>query len=276
MFNIPKNHLEIPPIYTMSKTNFWNEEHISKQMLDAHLAPEFEGASRNHNYMNASSAWIQKVVPPAMYPRLLDIGCGPGLYAERFALAGYHVTGIDFSQRSIAYARESAQKKRLYITYKYQNYLELVPEANYDFVTMIYCDYGALSTINRSILMNKIYDSLREGGLFLFDVFSTREYDKFNEQQSWDFCKKGGFWCKDPYIALTINRKYQNYVTLRQTAVSSEHDTNVYYIWDTYFTIERLRKEAKEAGFKVKNIWNDVSGIPYSKDGATIAILLEK
>lgn len=29
----------------MSKTNFWNEEHISKQMLDAHLAPSLSAAS---------------------------------------------------------------------------------------------------------------------------------------------------------------------------------------------------------------------------------------
>lgn len=196
MFNIPKNHLEIPPIYTMSKTNFWNEEHISKQMLDAHLAPEFEGASRNHNYMNASSAWIQKVVPPAMYPRLLDIGCGPGLYAERFALAGYHVTGIDFSQRSIAYARESAQKKRLDITYKYQNYLELVPEANYDFVTMIYCDYGALSTINRSILMNKIYDSLREAVYFFLMYFQLENMTNLTNNNLGIFVRKVVFGVK--------------------------------------------------------------------------------
>lgn len=32
---------------------------------------------------------------------ILDAGCGPGLYCERFASAGCHVTGIDISDNSI-------------------------------------------------------------------------------------------------------------------------------------------------------------------------------
>ena len=108
--------LERPPVYTKSKGEFWNDEHISKQMLKAHLNPEFDGASRKLDFIEKSVSWIVELVSPSSYPFLLDVGCGPGIYAEKFTQMGFHVTGIDFSNRSINYANQSALKKKLEIS----------------------------------------------------------------------------------------------------------------------------------------------------------------
>jgi len=77
MFNSIINLLEIPSLYTKSEAAFWNHEHISKQMLKAHLEPEFEGASRKLRFIEKSVAWISKTIPPSRFPLLLDLGCGP-------------------------------------------------------------------------------------------------------------------------------------------------------------------------------------------------------
>lgn len=68
-----------------TKVAFWDGPHISKQMLKAHLALDYEGASRKQSFIDRSAAWISALVPSMNYPLLLDIGCGPGLYAERFS-----------------------------------------------------------------------------------------------------------------------------------------------------------------------------------------------
>ena len=81
-------------------------------MLKAHLDPEFDGASRKLDFIEKSVAWITERIPPADYPLLLDIGCGPGIYAEMFTKKGYQVTGVDFSKRSIDYAQQSAFSKK--------------------------------------------------------------------------------------------------------------------------------------------------------------------
>ena len=47
--------------------------------------------------------------------RVIDFGCGPGLYATRLAQKGAFVTGIDFSENSINYARTAAMEKGLSI-----------------------------------------------------------------------------------------------------------------------------------------------------------------
>lgn len=276
MFKSINTAVEKPPIYTKTNTAFWNDEYISKQMLKAHLNPEFEGASRKLTFIEQSVAWIKDIVPPVEYPSLLDVGCGPGIYAEKFSNAGYQVTGIDFSKRSIDYAQNSASIKELDITYYYQDYLAMKMNAVYDFATMIYCDYGALSTTDRQILMGTVYQHLKYGGKFLLDVFSMTKYNEFQEKQTWELCHNGGFWREDEHLQLNRCYKYSDNVTLEQTTIISDKEMVTYYLWNTYFTKETLIKEAKESGFKVCELFGDVAGQVYNKNNSTIAILLEK
>lgn len=210
------------------------------------------------------------------YPLLLDVGCGPGIYAEKFANSGYQVTGVDFSTRSIEYAKSSALKKSLDITYHFQDYLTLNLNKAYDFATMIYCDYGALSPTNRAILMRNIYQHLKPNGKFLIDVFSVTKYSSFQENRTWEVCHSNGFWREEEYIAFSGLYKYPHNVSLEQISILTAKETATYYLWTSYFTKDNLIKEAKNAGFKVYTVCGDVAGTPYSEDNFTISILLEK
>ncbi|WP_029502920.1 class I SAM-dependent methyltransferase [Lachnoclostridium phytofermentans] len=265
-----------PPIYTKTEVPFWDDEYISKQMLDAHLNPEIDAASRRLEFIDNSVEWIRQMVPPSEYPTLIDLGCGPGLYAERFTKMGYRVTGIDFSKCSIDYAKQTASSKQLDISYKYQNYLEINLGETFDFATLIYCDYGALSTEDRRIILNRAYQHLRPGGKLLFDVFTMKKYEKVKEQQTWWVCHKNGFWRADEHIEMNASYKYLDHVILDLTVVISKNDITPYYIWDTCFTKESLIQEVERSGFKVRGIFGDVTGSMYQPESETIAILLEK
>ena len=82
-------------------------------MLKAHLNENQESATRKLDFVKKSVAWINTVLPNHHYNNLLDLGCGPGIYAELFYQYGYQVTGIDLSKRSISYAQASAKQKDL-------------------------------------------------------------------------------------------------------------------------------------------------------------------
>ncbi|MDX5701930.1 class I SAM-dependent methyltransferase, partial [Clostridioides difficile] len=195
-------YLERPELYKQSEINFWDDEYISKQLLKAHLDTNFEGASRNFNFIEDSVNWIVTVANPDKYPKLLDLGCGPGLYAEKFAQKGYKVTGIDFSKRSIDYAQNRNKETNLNINYLFQSYLNMSYNEEFDLATLIYCDYGALSTENRRLLMEKIYDSLRPGGKLILDVFTINKYNNFEEIKYWEINEEGGFWSNKKYMCL--------------------------------------------------------------------------
>lgn len=265
-----------PALYERSEAAFWEEEYISQSMLQAHLAPEFEGASRKWAFMDESAAWIAQILPPAVYPALLDVGCGPGLYAERFARAGFHVMGVDISSRSLAYARESAKEQGLAITYSCQNYLRLALEETFDLATMIYCDYGALSDAERRLLLRLLHGRLRAGGRLLLDVFTPIFYEQFETGQTWTLQPEGGFWRGGSYVSLERRAKYGGRVTLEQSVIVTDGGVTPYYLWSTCFTPADIKKEAQESGFKVCDIYGDVAGRAYTEAGRTMAVLLEK
>ncbi|MDO4272049.1 MAG: class I SAM-dependent methyltransferase [Eubacteriales bacterium] len=273
--NISKK-FELPTLYKESEAAFWDDDHISKQMLIAHLDPDFDGASRKLDFIEKSVSWIKKIVPPQSYQSLLDIGCGPGLYTERFVTEGYTVTGVDFSRRSICYARHSARKAGLDIDYICKNYLALDIDKQFGLSTMIYCDYGALSTENRRIVLQNIYKHLKPGGKLLLDVFSMVQYNKFQEQQTWELHKKGGFWREKEYVEVKNFCKFSECVTLEQFIIISNQDIATYYLWNTYFTKETLAKEVRETGFEISGVYSDVAGKQFYEGSPTIAVLLVK
>lgn len=265
-----------PALYTKTEVPFWDDDYISMQMLDAHLNPTFDGASRNLEFIEKSVSWIGKVMPPERYSAILDIGCGPGLYTERYAKMGYAVTGVDISPRSIAYAQESSKKKNLPIHYICQDYLRLSLGEKYDLATMIYCDYGALSTSDRIALLRLIHQHLKPGGKLLLDVFSLSQFYTFRESQTWNAFSGGGFWSPEKHITLDRTCKYPNNVTLKQTSVITNENVRTYYIWDTYFSKSTLGEEMVNTGFKICEYYSDVAGNAYSEQSPTLAILVEK
>lgn len=268
--------LHAPTLYEQSTIPFWEDEHISKGMLDAHLNPQWDAASRNSGFMNASAEWIAKIIPPDAYPSLIDLGCGPGLYAERFARLGYKVTGMDISPRSIAYAKESAKNNGLDINYYTENYLRMSLPSCFDFATLIYCDYGALSTQDRAELLKRTYDHLRIGGRLLLDVSTTYAFAQFEESQSWNLWEKGGYWSERPYLALEKKCRFQENVTLHQAHIITSEGMKTHYIWHTYFSLNSIRAEVENAGFKLVDYWCDVAGTPYNEASHTLALLLER
>ena len=163
-----------PELYAPSSSAFWDDPHISEGMLNAHLEPGNDASSRKHDFIDKSVEWIAKIAPPAMYKNLLDLGCGPGLYALRFHNAGYFVKGIDFSERSIKYAEVEAALHKADIEYYYKNYLTIDYDEQFDVITLIFCDYAALSASDKALLLQKVYKALKRGGKFVFDVFSHK------------------------------------------------------------------------------------------------------
>lgn len=173
-----------PAPYAPGTSSLWDDPHISKNMLKAHLSADVDGATRKHDFVARSVEWIATLAPPAKYPRLLDLGCGPGIYGNLLAKRGYSVTGIDLSERSISYAVEAARQSALDVTYICQNYLELNEMNDFDVITLIYCDFGVLSDADRRQLLMKIYQGLKPGGVLIFDVFTAKKYEGREESST--------------------------------------------------------------------------------------------
>jgi SAM-dependent methyltransferase len=276
MFNELTRFLTKPELYAPSTKSLWDDEHISKGMLEAHLSPDSDAATRNPTFLAESVRWIAKIASPAQHKFLLNLGCGPGLYAEQFRKAGYSVTGLDFSRRSVAYAKEQTILNKSNIEYHYQDYLTISYTEQFDVITLIYCDYAALPTADRLSLLRKVHQALRPKGKFIFDVFTPTT--RTEERRSWQYYAGGGFFSGDAHICLESVHQYDDEgpTELTQHIVITEKTVNCYNIWNRFFTKEALLSEVQSVGFSTSEFYGDIAGKKLSDTGETICGVVTK
>ncbi len=231
-----------PELYSQGTAVMWVDEYISTQLLETHLSQDIDLASRKETTISSTIEWILSKVPGDNL-NILDLGCGPGIYTEKLAEKGHKVTGIDFSANSIRYAKESADRKKLNISYLQQNYLELEEEDKYDLVMIIFTDFGVLSPAQREILLVNIYRALKPGGKFIFDVLNENYPVNESGSKGWEVSKKG-FWRNRPYLALTESFYYEEQkVALSQHIVIDENgEMDVYRFWIHTFSHDDLER----------------------------------
>ena len=247
-----------PQIYAEGNAVMWTDDHISKQLLNIHLNPDIDLASRRKASIESTVDWILNSVNQEKM-NILDLGCGPGLYAEVMAKRGHKVTGVDFSKNSIEYARNEAIKKNLDIEYINQNYLELCEENKYDLAMMIFTDFGVLTLVARKTLLQNTYRALKPKGIFIFDVLSDKDIELKVAEKSWEM-EECGFWKDRPYLVLSDSYYYpMDKVILYQHIVIDNSDNfNVYRFWTHFFTYDDLKKMLVQENFEKVECYDDV------------------
>lgn len=265
------------PFQFYTASDLWTDEHTSKQMLSFHLNEAIDVSSRNAEFINRSVKWIATEFNIDKETKIADFGCGPGLYAERLARHGANVTGIDFSGRSIEYAKDVAAREQLNISYVNQNYLEFETDDRFDLVLMIMCDFCALSPTQRKGLLSKFHKILKPSGSVFLDVYSLSAFEQREEAATYEVNQLNGFWSPNKYYGFQNTFKYdEDKVVLdKYTIIEFEHTRQVYN-WLQYFAPENLEGEFKEASFSVKEFYSDVAGSPYDRKSSEFAVIANK
>lgn len=270
-------HVRPKPFEFYTADELWTNEHTSMKMLEYHLNESIDLSSRNRDFIDRSVQWIVSHFGIDNQTRLADFGCGPGLYTTQFAEHHAVVTGIDFSERSLRYAREVAEQKGLDIHYVQQNYLEFETEERFDLITMIFCDFCALSPAQRATLLAKFYTFLKPGGSVLLDVHSLNVFNSREEVATYERNQLDNFWSADEYYGFLNTFKYdEEKVTLDKYTIIEATRTRVVYNWLQYFSQDSLRQEFEEQGFTVEEFYSDVAGQAFHAESADMAIVAKK
>lgn len=261
-----------PVAYETTGIPFWDDAHISRQMLEAHLDPDHEGASRTHGFMDRSVAWMISLMNKEE-GAVLDLGCGPGLYAKRFADQGHSVTGIDFSKRSIAYATAHfGDERRVFL---HQDYLTMDYDEAYDLAILVYCDFGVLSPENQRVLLEKAYRGLKADGLLIVDVFTPQHYKDFTDSLTVEY-EDGGFWREGPYLNIMRKAAYPSRTYLERYTIITAGDCATYNIWNRGFEPEELKKNLLDAGFSSVTLHGDVAGMDLTEESPVVCAVCRK
>src|SRR5579864_2352827 len=90
----------------------WGRPEYARRLLREHLDQTHDGASRRRSVIAGQVRRLRRLLP-ATPARILDAGCGPGLYAVPLAALGHDVTGVDVSTPAIRHARGLARDTHL-------------------------------------------------------------------------------------------------------------------------------------------------------------------
>ena len=265
------------PFQFYTADTLWTDNHISKKMLESDLNEDIEVSIQNREFINHSVDWIVTHFGIEKNRRVADFGCGMGTYATQLAEKGADVTGIDFSETFIQHAKEVAKQKEMDINYVLQDYLEFETEERFDLITLLLCDFCALSPSQRKTMLKKFYKFLKPDGSVLIDVYSLNAFNQREETETYEHSRLNGFWSPENYYCFQNTFKYdEEKVVLDKYTIIEEKRTRVVYNWLQYYSEDSLRKEFEENGFKVEGFYDDLTGTTISPESLEIVIIAKK
>lgn len=185
----------------------WHEPGFSARMLQEHLNQVHDAASRRFATIDRHVAWIDAHVLHGQPARILDLGCGPGLYLNRLAHLGHTGTGIDFSPASVAHARKEAAG--LPVTYRQEDLRRadflLEGEAPYDLALLLYGEFNTFRDEDASAILRKAFAALRPGGQLLLEPSTAAATQALGASgPSW-YTASHGLWSDRPHLCLQDN-----------------------------------------------------------------------
>ncbi|MCW8849710.1 MAG: class I SAM-dependent methyltransferase [Melioribacteraceae bacterium] len=265
------------PFEFYTAIELWTNEYTAQQMLQYHLMDDIDAASRNKAFMERSAEFIIKYFKMDESMDVADFGCGPGLYAQKFAKTGAKITGIDVSDNSIKYAKAQAEKDGLDVDYITADYLNFETDKKFDLILLIFTDLCVLSFDQRSILLKKFRSLLKPEGRIFMDVSSYAAFDAKEESASYEKNQLFGFWSPNDYYGFLNTFKYdEEKISLdKHTIIEDGVDDRVIYNWHQYYNLESITNELKDHGLQVEEVFGNVAGDKFDDSLPEIALKIK-
>ena len=206
----------------------WNEPGFSARMLREHLSQEHDAASRRFEVIDRHIAWIDTHVLGGQPSRILDLGCGPGLYLSRLARLGHSGVGIDFSPASIAHARAAAEASALPLTYRHADLRQAAfdggDHGGFDLVMLLYGEFNTFRDGDACTILAKSLGALRPGGKLLLEPSTFAATQALGLPPPGWYAAASGLWSDRPHLCLQDNAwdAAQGAVINRYTLIDAE------------------------------------------------------
>ncbi len=228
----------------------WNDPEFSARMLKEHLSQSHDLASRRSSYIDEQVKWIYETFCKSQPCKILDLGCGPGLYLKNFIIRDCSGKGIDFSPASIEYANKLVKDGALFVC---NDIRKAEFGEGYDLVYMIYGEFNVFSPDEIALILDKAHAALNDGGTLLIEPHTFEAVRRIGEAQDTWYKMPSGLFSARPHVCLIDNHwndelkvalQYFHIIDIESGTVNHHRSTTK--AWDE----DEYRQLLKNAGFK--------------------------
>ena len=238
-------------------------------MLREHLSQEHDGASRRLSVIDAHVRWIHEHLLQAQPAAVLDIGCGPGLYAVRLARLGHRVTGIDISPASVRYARETFATEQIECSFTEGDLRETDYGGPIDLVMQVYGELNTFQPVDVVRILAKSHAALSPGGRILLEVDMPEHIQSVGDAANTWRTVESGLFLNRPHLYMTELYWDQpaRSATVRYITVDAESaDVGIHTATQKAYLEDEFRRMLANAGFRKTESWPALSSEPQHLD----------
>ena len=249
----------------------WNEPEFSRRMLREHLDESHAAATRTTPERHHQFPWLWAKLGLQPGHHLLDLTCGPGLYAVELAKRGCQITGVDFSPAAIQYARDLAQQAEVapQCTFVEQDIRTWLAEAvttqreKYDAAAILYGQLAVFPRSEAETILRQVAQLLKPGAKLCLELLHAERVDKKNS--TWWFTDETGLWGESPFLHL--GERFWDEET--RTSIERFHTLHLdngqmdeVILCDTTYTTGEMTELLQQAGFSGVDIYPAWDGLP--------------
>lgn len=116
---------------------------------------------------------LEETIPLQPHSKILDLGCGRGRHSISLARKGYHVKGIDLSERAIESAQEKAEGEGLeHVYFQVRDMRNPLPET-FDAILNLFTTFGYFLDDNENTrVLDSVVRMLGMNGTFVLDYLN--------------------------------------------------------------------------------------------------------
>lgn len=271
------NALRSPKRFEKSPDNIWTNEKLASFIFHSYFDENIYGGSKSSEFITSSLNYIDYIAKEYNCKKIMDLGCGPGIYTNPLAQSGYEVIGIDISEKSIEFAKKKASDNDLNIEYINDDFFNLNPTNKVDMVLMLYDIYSSYDIDHRRLILELVYNVLQDSMIFIVDVPLRNKIETTSTMRNWHLFEKGEFYNDEPFSYFLKCEYYGNGLLLNHSVFLYQNNNIVNcFDWIQHFSVNQIIDELSNGGFKVLKLHSSISGSDLKENSSSVALICKK
>lgn len=240
----------------------WHDPAFSARMLREHLSQQHDAASRREELIERHIAWIHEALLSGQATSVLDLGCGPGLYASRLAKLGHTCLGIDYSPASISYARERAEQERLSCKYELRDIRTGKYGHSFGLAMLIFGELNVFPRATAETILREMHASLAPEGILLLEPHTFAAMREMGQRAPSWYTSERGVFGDEPYLCLTEHfwHEHTRAATTRHYVINTAGEVTRYAQTMQAYTDDEYRELLTACGFERIEVYPSLAG----------------